>query len=83
MIQLKKLRNFNSKCDDESLLVVNYTTTCGVPDGLVKFGCLVIAHTHIQCKQMAVKSVLSSFEIIIKISNVCYTKSAKSIASKL
>ena len=81
MVQLNNLRNFNSKCENESLLVI--PLPCGVPDGLVTCGCSVIANTHTQCKQIAVKVVLSRFEIISKISNVCFIKSTKFIALKL
>ena len=39
-------------------------------------------HTYTQHKQTAVKDVLSRFDFILKISNVCYVKSTKLIASK-
>ena len=39
MVQLQILKYFNSKYENKSLLVVDYITHCGVPDGLVKFGC--------------------------------------------
>ena len=36
--------NFNSKGENESHLVIK--PPCGVPDGLVNFGCQMMTHTH-------------------------------------
>ena len=49
MKQLEFLRYFNSKCKNESPLVI--PLPCGVPDGLVNFECQMMTHTHTQCKQ--------------------------------
>ena len=69
MVQLKILRNFNCKGENESPVVI--PLPCAVPDGLVNGGCSVIAHIYTQHKQLAVKAVLSSFEIIIKTLTEC------------
>ena len=61
------LRNFNSKCKNESLLCIK--PPCGVPDGLVNFGCQMMTHTHNVNKKLS--NTLENFTISI----VCYAAS--------
>ena len=76
MVQLEILRYFNSKCENKSLLLIKLP--CGVPDGLVNFGCQMMTHTYNVNNELS-----NSLKKFYTISSVCYITSTSSIVLKL